>query len=237
MNRKTFLLPLVAALVAAPVAAQAHDSDIAAAVDEVPEMPRLAPVRTASTAPAPADKKKSDAAPKGDDFDFDNFDSPSTTPAPAAALGPQVDESAVKSRRLMLNLHQAVGMLLVAGTVGSIVTGQLNYNDKFGGDNSDRYRLAHQIFTYPTIGLAAVTAGFAIAAPVPIKKDERFSRMTIHKIGQFTGLVGWLAQLGLGLWTVGREGYTNQKAIGMAHLVVGYATIAGLAVGEGAVVF
>jgi len=172
------------------------------------------------------------AAP-GTDLDFDFFDK---APAPVVDT-PKVDESAVRQRRFLLNLHQALGMALSFGTLGSVVTGQLSYLDKYGGDNSNRYRFIHQAFTYPTLGIALLTATAAFLAPVPFKKEGGFSRMTLHKIGMFTAFAGWAAQAGLGIYTATREGYVNQQSFAKAHLIVGYVTLAGMLLGESAVIF
>jgi hypothetical protein len=197
---------------------------------------------TARAAEAAASNDKSaEAAP---DLSFDDLlptTSTPTTTEPNVPLAPPVDQSAIKARRFMLTLHQSVGIALAAGMAGSMITGQLNYNDKFLHEterNSGRYELAHQAFVYPTLGLAAVTAGLAIFAPVPIeKKSHGFDRMTLHKIGQFTAFAGWAAQLGLGLYASSREGYANQQAFAATHLAVGYVTLAGILLGLGAIVF
>jgi hypothetical protein len=45
-----------------------------------------------------------------------------------------------------------------------------------------------------------------------------------------------VTQAYLGIQTVNREGYVDQQQYGRAHLVVGYATLAAMLVGVGALV-
>jgi hypothetical protein len=44
-------------------------------------------------------------------------------------------------------------------------------------------------------------------------------------------------QIVLGIWTSGREGNQNQQSVAMAHLVLGYVTLAAVGTGVGALVF
>jgi hypothetical protein len=53
----------------------------------------------------------------------------------------------------------------------------------------------------------------------------------------FTAAAGMIAQGVLGVVTRDREGYLNQERFGTAHLVIGYATLAAMATGVGALVF
>jgi hypothetical protein len=171
------------------------------------------------------------ASPPPDDLNFDLL------PPPIPAQSEQ-EAKQVRTRRLLLTLHQNIGIALVAAEIGSIVTGQLNYSDKFNGGNSGRYETIHKAFVYPTIGLGALVAGLALFAPVPIdKKTSGFDRMTLHKIGMFTAAAGWAAEIGLGLYAASREGYANQKGWADAHLAIGYVTLAGLLLGTGAITF
>ena len=195
---------------------------------------------TVRVAQAEEAQEATTAAP---DLSFDDLlpPTPSDNSLTGNVLTPPVDEKAIKTRRTMLTVHQTLGIALAAGMAGAMVTGQLNYNDKFlstEGRNSGRFEFAHKAFVYPTLGLAATTAGLALFAPVPIDKTSKgFDRMVLHKIGQFTAAAGWAAQLGLGLYTASREGYANQQSLAAAHLAVGYVTLAGILLGLGAVVF
>lgn len=173
---------------------------------------------------------------RADDFDFDFFaDSPAVETQPKFA--DPAFEALVQKRRTMLQIHQLLGSSIVAAELGSIITGQLNYNDLFGGGETARFRRPHQVFTYATMGLALTSATLSIFAPVPFEKRDGFDRMTLHKIGMFTAFAGWAAQLGLGLYTASRSGHADQQTFAQAHLAVGYVTLAGTLVGLGSVVF
>jgi hypothetical protein len=138
----------------------------------------------------------------------------------------------------MLNAHQAIGIGLLGLQLGTTVTGQLNYNDKFGVDNTGRYKLTHKLLSYSTLGVFALNGAIALFAPAPKgMKRSGFDRTTIHKLGMATATVGMVTQAVLGAYTVSREGYLNQQKYGRAHLAVGYATLAAMSVAVGAIVF
>lgn len=176
------------------------------------------------------------ATASADDFDFDFFADPPAVETAPAFVDPTLP-AAINTRRTMLQLHQLVGFGLVATELGSIVTGQLNYNDMFGDSGSTRFKGPHKGFTYATMGLALTSATLSLFAPVPIEKQGGFDRMTLHKIAMFTAFAGWATQLGLGLYTASRSGYADHQTFAQAHLAVGYVTLAGTLVGLGTVVF
>lgn len=165
------------------------------------------------------------------DFDFDLLDAPE----PAAPL---VDSALLTRRRLMLSGHQAFGLALVAAMAGTMITGQLNYWDGHMGDETGRFELSHRVLSYSTFGLFAVTAGGALLAPVP---DDRvssgFDRVMLHRIGLFSAAAGMVAQAILGPVTASRQGFLDQEPLAVAHLAVGWTTLALMAVGVGALVF
>ena len=170
-------------------------------------------------------------------LDFDLLPPASAETLSVPTVPPEI-AAGIKRRRFMLTLHQTVGMALAVGMTGTMITGQLNYNDKFLGGNSGRFQGIHQAFAYPTLSLAAVTAGLAIFAPVPIDKESGgFDRMTLHKIGMFTAFAGWTTELILGLLTAAHEGFASQRGFATAHLAVGYTTLAGVLLGTGAIAF
>lgn len=175
------------------------------------------------------------------DLDFDllaspEFESRGSESSAPGFLDPQF-ASRVAVRRTMLTAHQLVGIGLVVGELGSIVTGQLNYNDTFIDGGTARFRLPHKAFVYPTMALALTSASLSIFAPVPIERRGGFDRMTLHRIGMFTAFAGWAAQLGLGLYAASRDGYADHQTWAKAHLAVGYVTLAGTAVGLGTLAF
>jgi hypothetical protein len=153
------------------------------------------------------------------------------------AAQPPVDDYQLRLRRTMLNVHQALGFGLVALELGTTITGQLNYNDKFYGDNTGKYRQPHAVFAYSTLAVFGATALAAALAPSSPKKREGADRVTIHKIAMATATAGMITQGFLGVYVHEREGYLNQKSVATTHLAIGYATLAAVLVGVGAIVF
>jgi len=165
---------------------------------------------------------------KPDSLDFDLLGEPEKPP--------QVDEHALRLRRTMLTWHQGVGLGMFALQLATTVVGQLNYNDKFGGANTGKYVQPHAVLAFSTLATFAATGALALLAPAPIKRSEGFDRVSLHKLSMLAATAGMLTQAALGIWTQSREGYLNQQGIGTAHLVVGYVTLAAVAVGIGALV-
>jgi hypothetical protein len=149
---------------------------------------------------------------------------------------PKVDDEALRRRRTLLNWHQGIGLGMVALDLATTVVGQLNYSDKFGGDNTARYTRPHAILAYSTLATFLAAGTLSILAPKPFASESGFDRATLHKIAMATAAVGMLAQGVLGIWTSSREGYLNQQSIGTVHLVIGYATLAAILTGVGAMV-
>jgi hypothetical protein len=171
------------------------------------------------------------AAPPEPSLDFDLLGEPPKPPAPA-------EDPALKRRRQMLNLHQGLGLGLLGMQLAVTVSGQLNYNDKFTpGENTDRYKLTHQVLSYADLAAFAVVGGIAILAPRDKNAPPRgFGRSTIHKIAMGVAAAGMVTQAVLGIQTASREGFLDQQQYARAHLVVGYATLAAMLVGVGALV-
>jgi hypothetical protein len=150
---------------------------------------------------------------------------------------PKEDPSA-RRRRTMLNMHQAAGIVLYGLQLTSTVVGQLNYNDKFGIDNTAQYKLSHQVVVYTNLAAFATAGGLALFAPgAKGPKSEGIDRITVHKIAMAVATVGMIAQGVLGIQTARREGYLDKQDYGKAHLAVGYATLAAMSVGVGVLVF
>jgi hypothetical protein len=170
------------------------------------------------------------ADPKSPSLDFDLL---GEAPKPAAAA----EDPSLRRRRSMLNLHQGLGIGLLGLQLASTVTGQLNYNDKFGVENTGRYKLTHKVVTYANLATFAVVGGIALLAP----RDKNappsgLGRTTIHKVGMGLATLGMVTQGVLGVYTTQREGYLDQQRYGRAHLVVGYSTLAVMLVAVGALV-
>ena len=156
--------------------------------------------------------------------------------APPSA--PSASDRRLARRRWMLNTHQLVGLGLLASQVGTTVVGQLNYNDKFGDSNTNRYRISHAVLSYTTLTLFVANGGLGLFAPSPPAQVSRgLDRVTLHKIAMWTAAAGMAAQAGLGIYTQARDGFQNQRDVGRIHLAVGYATLAAVATGVGVLVF
>lgn len=193
-----------------------------AAEPERPQRPEQQAEPKKEGEPAPASK------PKPGSLDFDLLGAP--------AKAHEVDEGKLELRRTMLTVHQGVGLGMFGLQLATTVVGQLNYIDKFGGDDTNKYKQTHQILAYSTLAAFVATGALALLAPSPVKRDEGFDRVTLHKIAMFTAAGGMLAQGVLGIWTKDREGFQNQHGIATAHLVIGYVTLAAVATGIGALV-
>ncbi len=63
-------------------------------------------------------------------------------------------------------------------------------------------------------------------APVPIEKKARLDTVTLHKIAMTVAAAGIAAQIVLGIVTAGKEGQLVQRDYALAHLIVGYTTLA-----------
>lgn len=162
-----------------------------------------------------------------------DFDLLGEAQKPAAAQ----EDPALRKRRKYLTLHQGLGLGLLGLQVASTVTGQLNYDDKFGVSNSDRYKLTHKLVTYANLATFAAVGTIALLAPRDQNAPPRgFGRTTVHKIGMGLATAGMLTQAVLGVYTTHREGYVDQQRYGRAHLVVGYSTLAVMLAAVGALV-
>ncbi|HEX9400723.1 MAG TPA: hypothetical protein VF912_11495 [Anaeromyxobacter sp.] len=163
-----------------------------------------------------------------------DFDLLGDAPKPPAVA----EDPALRTRRKMLNLHQGLGLGLLGLQLASTVTGQLNYNDKFGVDNTGRYEETHKFLTYTNLAAFAVVGGIALFAPRDkAAKRTGFGRTTVHKIGMGLATAGMIGQGLLGVHTARREGYLDQERYGRDHLVLGYLTLAAMTVAVGAIVF
>jgi len=144
----------------------------------------------------------------------------------------------MQTRRFLLTMHQTAGFALATLMVGTMITGQLSYSDRFGGASTGRYETIHSIFAISTEVIFAGTGALAIFAPVPVAppKDAGWSRADIHRFGMLGATAGMLCEAGLGAWTASREGYADQKNLAAVHLALGYTTLAFMMVAVGAIV-
>ncbi len=155
----------------------------------------------------------------------------------APAKPPRVDDRALRLRRTMLSWHQGVGLGMFALQLATTIVGQLNYNDKFGSDNTGQFVQPHAILAYSTLAAFAAAGTLALFAPAPLRRSEGFDRVSLHKLSMWVATAGMVAEGVLGIWTTSREGHFNQQGIATAHLVIGYVTLAAVAAGVGALVF
>jgi cytochrome b561 len=181
-----------------------------------------------------ADPGPTPLASKPPDLSLD-FDLLGKPPEPKVAI----DDEAMKRRSSMLGIHQKLGLGLVALTLATTVVGQLNYNDKYGSNPpvTGRYQATHAVLAFSTLGVFAVDGTIALLAPGnPVKKDH-YDRVTVHKAGMVLATAGMIAQGVVGMYATQQEGRIDQAKIAKTHLVIGYATLAAVAVAVGALVF
>ena len=180
-----------------------------------------------ATAPAKAPAKAPDLT-----LDFDLLGAP-------APLHLQFDDARMRRRRTMLDLHQKVGIGLVALTLATTVVGQLNYMDKYGSNApvTGRYEATHTVLAFTTLTVFAGNGALALFTPDNPVEKTHLDRMTVHKAGMALATAGMLAQGAVGVWADQREGRIDQPRLARTHLVLGYATLAAVAVAVGALVF
>jgi cytochrome b561 len=186
-----------------------------------------APKESKPAQPAAAPPKPIDTS-----LDFDLLGTPAPPPV-------KLDDAAMKQRRWMLDLHQKIGLGLVALQLATTVVGQLNYTDKYGTNPAvtGKYELPHTVLAYSTLAVFAVDGSIALFAPSnPVKKKE-YDRMTLHKVGMAIATAGMIAQGVVGIRADQLEGRIDQASVARTHLVIGYVTLAAVAVAVGALVF
>jgi cytochrome b561 len=181
----------------------------------------------AGPAPAPTGAKPSDLS-----LDFDLL-------GKAAPPAVKIDDAALKKRASMLQTHQKIGIGLAALTLATVVVGQLNYSDKYGSNApvTGRYEATHTVLSFTTLGVFAVDGTIALLAPSnPVKRDT-YDRVTLHKVGMALATAGMIAQGVVGVYADQQEGRIDQKSIAKTHLIIGYSTLAVMAVAIGALIF
>ena len=191
--------------------------------------PAPAPEIVLKPAPPPAPASPPRAAPGSLDFDLLGA---------STATAPPLIDSSVHTRRLMLQLHQGLGIAMLAATLGTVVFGQFNYSDRFQGGSSGKFETVHAVFAYTSFTMFVGTGALAIFAPSPLERNSiGLDRITLHRIGMYGAALGMIAQIVLGIVTTQHEGYSAQQGLAEAHLGVGYATAGLMALGVGSLVF
>jgi hypothetical protein len=222
-------LPLAAALAAPASAATNRSHHAPKPAASAPTDSTGAP-DTPSTDQAEAGSKKPDGQKPALDFDFFG----GQTGGPTAA-GSSSDAEALElsrqshTRRWMLRTHQVLGITTWASMVATVVVGQLNYNQLYGGGgHQNTWQTPHRALVISTSTLFAAAATFAILAPTPHKKPLRFDTGLVHRIAVIGATLGMVTEAVLGWITTHQADAGNPHNLsGMAltHQIVGYTTL------------
>src|SRR3954462_6570270 len=166
---------------------------------------------------------KPEAKPSDDDF---NLLAPEKKPDAAALAAQARIQGEARRRRTMLQLHQIGGFATLATMTATVVLGQLNYMDKYGGGGDfGTYKTAHSISAYTTAAVFTATGLLAFLAPNPFEKPLRVDTATMHKASMIVATAGMATQIILGIATAGKEGTLAQRDLALAHQIVGYTTL------------
>ena len=191
----------------------------------------------------PADAPQAPAAPAAQaapslDFDLDVAPAQSPEEAKAAARRAEQVEREVAARRFMLELHQKIGLGMLAGMAATSVVGNLNLVDRYGGGgDTGRFKLAHRGLVIGTSALFATGGLLGLLAPVPFEKKPQLDSATIHKTLMLTATAGMVTQIVLGIITANLDGSLVQVDLVTAHQVVGYVTLGASLAGAASFLF
>lgn len=163
---------------------------------------------------------------------------PQAAPDAATAARQAELERQLHRRRQMLQLHQLGGMLTLASLGATVVFGELNYIDKYGGGgDTGRWSAWHKGSAYTATAIFAATGALAILAPSPIEKRARLDTAMLHKIAMGVATAGMVTQILLGIVTASKEGSVSQRDFALAHQIVGFTTFGATAAGFGVLTF
>jgi len=119
------------------------------------------------------------------------------------------------------------GYLTVATLTATVVLGQLDYSDKYGGGGDvGTYHTWHRWVAASSAAIFAGTAALAVFAPAPIEKPARLDSGMVHKVAMTVAAAGMATQIVLGIVTASKEGQNAQRDYAMAHQIIGYTTLA-----------
>ena len=192
---------------------------------------------SASSQPGPPPQPAPEARPQPPPEDIELLPAPATPDAETLARQHQVDRE-LRTRRQMLQLHQLGGMLTLASLGATVIFGELNYIDKYGGGgDTGRWYEWHRFSAFTAAALFAGTGILAVFAPSPLEKPRRLDTAMLHRIAMGVATAGMVTQIVLGFVTASKEGSISQRDFALAHQVVGFATFGATAVGFGVLTF
>jgi hypothetical protein len=138
----------------------------------------------------------------------------------------------------MLRLHQLGGFLTLGALSLTVVFGQLDYQDKYGGrGDTGRFHELHRWTALTGAGIFAITGALAVFAPSPIEKKLQLDTATLHKIAMATATAAMATEIVLGIITTSREGRISQRDFALAHQIVGYTALVTTAAGFAVLTF
>jgi hypothetical protein len=192
---------------------------------------------SASSQPGPPPQPAPEARPQPAPEDIELLPAPATPDAETLARQHQVDRE-LRTRRQMLQLHQLGGMLTLASLGATVIFGELNYIDKYGGGgDTGRWYEWHRFSAFTAAALFAGTGILAVFAPSPLEKPRRLDTAMLHRIAMGVATAGMVTQIVLGFVTASKEGSISQRDFALAHQIVGFATFGATAVGFGVLTF
>jgi hypothetical protein len=146
------------------------------------------------------------------------------------------DEVAARAsrRRWMLKTHQILGLTTWALMAATVVVGQLNYNQLYGGGGgSTKWQGKHQALIASTTVAFAGTGAFALFAPKPYDRPLQLDTGLVHRIAVAGATLGMVSEIVLGVVTSRRADAGNPrslKTLARTHQIIGYSTFGMLTV-------
>jgi hypothetical protein len=232
---------LLALAVSSPAFA-AHHKKARTAPDSASD---AAVAENGKTAPATEPAAKAGADKGSLQFDFFGGDAAGATGGSPSRPGLDLDAKTVEAksdtRRWMLTVHQTLGIATWALMGATVVVGQLNYNQLYGGGGgSNKWQTPHRWLVLSSSTAFAATGAFALFAPSPYKKPLRFDTALVHRLAVIGATAGMLAEVVLG-WTATHQANAgnpnNLRTYARAHQVIGYTTFGFLTIAGAVWVF
>lgn len=241
MNKtsSSVMCALLALALTSPAFAAHHKKARAAAPDAAPLG------QNAAEAPAPEPSAKPAQGHDSLQFDFFGGEAAAATAGAPARPGLDLDAKTVEgkagTRRWMLTVHQTLGITTWALMAATVVVGQLNYNQLYGGGGgSNKWQTPHRWLVLSTSTAFAATGAFALFAPSPYQRPLRFDTALIHRLAVIGATAGMLAEIVLG-WTATHQADAgnphNLRTYARAHQVIGYSTLGFLTIAGAVWVF